>query len=212
MKLYTPETMSGLRERKKRRTLTAIHEAAMELFAQRGYGDVTVADIAEAADVSRATVFTYYPAKEDIVLGEARLAVAALTAVLQDLDERTAVITGVREWLRPLVGWIEPDLLLQIQLADEVPAVAAARSRLMRQVEDVIADALTRTMGDDARLAARLVAGSLAATLSAAEQEAARRMRDDDSSPLGAEEIDALLDDAVAFVDGGLARIGVTVD
>lgn len=203
--------MTGLRERKKRRTLTSIHDAAMALFAERGYGDVTVADIADAAEVSRATVFTYYPAKEDIVLGEARLAVAALTAALVDREEPSAVIAGVRDWLRPLVGWLEPDLLFQIRLADEVPAVAAARSRLIRSIEDTIADALTRTMGDDARLPARLVAGSLAATLAAAEQEAARRMADDER-PLTAEEIDALLDDALAFVDGGLARLGVRVD
>ena len=63
--------MAGLRERKRRRTFKAIHDAALRLFEERGYGAVTVADIAEAAEVSRATVFAYYPAKEDIVAGDA---------------------------------------------------------------------------------------------------------------------------------------------
>ena len=47
--------MAGLRERKRRRTFKAIHDAALRLFEERGYGAVTVADIAEAAEVSRAT-------------------------------------------------------------------------------------------------------------------------------------------------------------
>lgn len=198
--------MSGLRERKKRRTLTAIHDAAMELFAQHGYGDVTVADIAAAAEVSRATVFAYYPAKEDIVLGEAWLAVDALSAALEGLDDARAIVGAVREWLRPLAGWMEPDLLLQLKIADEFAAVAAARSRLQRGIENVIADALERSLGDGGRLAARLVAGSLAAALVTVEQEAARRMATTGRA-LAPAEVDRLLDQAVAFVDGGLAGL-----
>lgn len=199
--------MTGLRERKKRKTLTTIHEAAMELFARHGYGDVTVAQIAEAAEVSRATVFAYYPAKEDIVLGEAWLAVDALRAALADLDDGEAIVAAVRDWLRPLAGWMEPDLLLQLRIAEEFPAVAAARSRLVRGIENAIADALTRALGEDARLAARLVAGSLSAALVTVEQAGAQRMATTGRA-LSSEEVDELLDQAVAFVDGGLERIG----
>lgn len=199
--------MSGLRERKKRKTLAAIHDAAMDLFARRGYGDVTVAEIAEAAEVSRATVFAYYAAKEDIVLGEGSLAVEQLAVALEGLEGREQVLAGVRDWLRTLAGWLEPDLVLQMRIANDVPAVAAARSRLRRDVELVIADALVRAMGADAQLAARLVAGSLAAALLVVEEEAARRMSSTGRA-LAPDEVDALLDDAVAFVDGGLARLG----
>jgi AcrR family transcriptional regulator len=192
--------MSGLRERKKRKTLTAIHKAGMRLFAERGYAAVTVAEIAEAAEVSRATVFAYYPAKEDIVFGEARLARDALAEALAGAEDRAAVIGAVREWVRTLTGWVEPELMLQLRLAEEIPAVDAARSRTLREIEAVIAEALARVMGPDAALASRLVAGSLTSALSVAAEEGARRS-------LSESEVDALLDAAVEFVDGGLDRL-----
>jgi AcrR family transcriptional regulator len=192
--------MAGLRERKKRKTLTAIHKAGMRLFAERGYAAVTVAEIAEAAEVSRATVFTYYPAKEDIVFGEARLAREALAETLAGAEDRAAVIAAVRAWVRTLSGWVEPELMLQMRLAEEIPAVNAARSRTLREIEAVIAEALARVMGPDAALASRLVAGSLTSALSVAAEEGARRR-------LSEREVDGLLDAAVEFVDGGLDRL-----
>ncbi len=192
--------MSGLRERKKRKTLTAIHKAGMRLFAERGYAAVTVAEIADAAEVSRATVFAYYQAKEDIVFGEARLAGDALAEALAGAEDRAAVIGAVRAWVRTLSGWIEPELMLQLRLAEEIPAVDAARSRTLREIEAVIAEALARVMGPDNALASRLVAGSLTSALGVAAEEGARRS-------LSEREVDALLDAAVEFVDGGLERL-----
>ena len=58
--------MSGLRERKKQQTRQLIADTARELFAERGFEAVTVADIARAADVSAQTVFNYFPTKEDL--------------------------------------------------------------------------------------------------------------------------------------------------
>ena len=196
--------MAGLRERKRRRTFKAIHDAGLRLFEERGYAEVTVADIADAAEVSRATVFAYYPAKEDIVLGDVRVALEGLEAALAQPD--VPVVEAVRDWLRTLVGWMEPDIVLQRRLSDEVPAVGAARSRLRRDIEAVIADALAREIGADGALVPGLIAGSLVSALSVVEQEAAARMANGGAA-LGAEEVDALFDTAVSFVDGGLERI-----
>jgi AcrR family transcriptional regulator len=57
----------GLRERKKQRTRQLIAETARQLFTERGFDAVPVADVARAAEVSEATVFNYFPTKEDLV-------------------------------------------------------------------------------------------------------------------------------------------------
>jgi AcrR family transcriptional regulator len=57
----------GLRERKKVKTRMLIAEVARGLFVERGFDAVSVAEIARAADVSEATVFNYFPTKEDLV-------------------------------------------------------------------------------------------------------------------------------------------------
>jgi AcrR family transcriptional regulator len=60
-------TELSLRERKKRQTRRAIADAAMRLFLERGFEQVSVAEVARAADVSEQTVFNYFPTKEDLV-------------------------------------------------------------------------------------------------------------------------------------------------
>ncbi|MEV4014561.1 TetR family transcriptional regulator [Nonomuraea angiospora] len=57
----------GLRERKKARTREAILREAFRLFRERGYNATTVEQIAEAAEISPATFFRYFPTKEHLV-------------------------------------------------------------------------------------------------------------------------------------------------
>ncbi|MDN3226612.1 TetR/AcrR family transcriptional regulator [Kocuria rhizophila] len=59
----------SLRERHRARTLTEIHQAALELAASGSFSDTTVDAIAENAGISRRTFFNYYASKEDAVLG-----------------------------------------------------------------------------------------------------------------------------------------------
>ncbi|MBO8192050.1 helix-turn-helix transcriptional regulator [Streptomyces oryzae] len=56
----------GRRERKKRETRRRISDIATGLFLDRGFDAVTIAEIAEAADVSVNTVYNYFPTKEDL--------------------------------------------------------------------------------------------------------------------------------------------------
>lgn len=86
-------TTIGLRERNKLRRHEQITEAALRLFAQRGFDGTTIDDIASAAEVSRRTFFRYFARKEDVLLGwkrrtaeELREALAARPANEPPLD------------------------------------------------------------------------------------------------------------------------------
>jgi AcrR family transcriptional regulator len=57
----------GLRERKKQRTRQLLSETARRLFCERGFEQVSIAEIAREAEVSEQTVFNYFPSKEDLV-------------------------------------------------------------------------------------------------------------------------------------------------
>ena len=58
----------GLRERKKARTRQVIADAAARLFAERGYEQVAVSDVAREAEVSEQTVYNYFQTKEQLVI------------------------------------------------------------------------------------------------------------------------------------------------
>lgn len=92
---------ASLRERKRQRTRAAIYEAAMELFEDRTYAEVTVDEICERAEVGRATFFRFYGAKAALMLEfNRRLAERARDAV------HTDAVTGAPEKLRRVAGVI----------------------------------------------------------------------------------------------------------
>jgi AcrR family transcriptional regulator len=198
--------VAGLRERKKRATRNAIRDAAMKLFAGQGFGRTTIDQIAEAADVSRATVFSYFPTKEEIVFGEAGAAIDELATRLRERPDHQTTMEVVRAWLGDLAGWFEPELVLQQRLAREVPVVGARRLQLFGDAERAIADSLDPELRLDQPLAARLAAAALVAGLRVAEETAAARMQQEDRALTGPE-VATLLDGAVLFAEAGIAAI-----
>ncbi len=140
----------GLRERKKRERRKAISDVAMQLFEQRGYDAVTVAEIARAADVSEQTVFNYFPAKEDLVFDEADEVRAGLVAAVRDRPDGATLVDGFRR--------IPESMLTRLERYDGTPlvgmaALIAGSPALRRRAREIVvenADALAAAISESA--------------------------------------------------------------
>lgn len=71
--MTSADQIPGLRERKKIRTRETIRREALRLFAQHGYANTTVEQIAEAADISASTFFRYFSNKASLLIPDQRL-------------------------------------------------------------------------------------------------------------------------------------------
>lgn len=92
--------MTGLRESKKRQTRAAIAQAAADLFRDRGFAAVTVDDVAAAANVSRQTVFNYFPTKEQMLFDREEEIEAALLALVRDQADGASLVAAFRRHTR----------------------------------------------------------------------------------------------------------------
>ncbi|WP_457028985.1 TetR/AcrR family transcriptional regulator [Kitasatospora sp. P5_F3] len=93
-------TTEGLRERSKARRREAIVRAAYELFAERGFEATTIADIAEAAEVSPRTVTLYFPSKLELALAQFESFTDRLAGALRERPEGWTILDALEHWLR----------------------------------------------------------------------------------------------------------------
>jgi AcrR family transcriptional regulator len=100
------EVRPGLRERKKQRTRETIIKVALGLFADRGFEKTTIADIADAAEVSSRTIFAYFPSKEDILFSDLPEMQKRLARALRERPEGATALDALREFI---LGSLTPD-------------------------------------------------------------------------------------------------------
>src|SRR4051794_40667235 len=112
-------TELGLRERKKQRTRQLIADTARQLFADRGFEAVPVAEIAAAAEVSEATVFNYFPTKEDLVYGRLEAFEEELLSSIRDRAPGESVVSAFGRFV------LAPRGLLAAPDAEQVEQLAA---------------------------------------------------------------------------------------
>ncbi|MFE3073718.1 TetR family transcriptional regulator [Streptomyces sp. NPDC059247] len=141
----------GLRERKKERTRRALSEAAVALFLERGFDAVSVAEVAAAAEVSKPTLFRYFPAKEDLVLHRfadhedesARVVAAGLRSGTAPLDALYAHLIDGLARRDPVTGLCDhPAVLAYLRLLYGTPALVARLHAYRTRWETALAEAL----------------------------------------------------------------------
>ncbi|HTR91095.1 MAG TPA: TetR family transcriptional regulator [Trebonia sp.] len=153
------EAQVSLRERKKLATRRLLRRAALVLVSERGLANVTVEDIAEAADVSPRTFFNYFPSKEAVLFGGEpdraallREGIATSAPGQPAIDALRAVLVADAEAradeLRSLGG--DPaDWVRRMKMARIDPQVRAAHAAQMAMIERAIADGLSDRLGAD---------------------------------------------------------------
>lgn len=94
--MLEPVAGETLRERKKRLTRRALVENAQRMFRERGFDRVTIAEIADASDVSPKTVFVYFDSKEDLVFADEHQLLDQLRAAIRERDPHTSPAEAVR--------------------------------------------------------------------------------------------------------------------
>ena len=159
-----PARPVGLRERKKARTRAAIREHALRLFREQGYYATTIEQIAEAAEVSPATFFRYFPTKEDVVLQDDLdvISLGALAAQQPGLGPIAAFRAAAAVTLASLS---EEDLARfreTTELTMQIPEVRArAIDEFVRTINQIAEAVALRTGRGAADFEVRTVAGAI---------------------------------------------------
>jgi AcrR family transcriptional regulator len=203
----------GLRERKKARTRKAISETAIALFLERGYDDVSVVEIAAAAEVSKRTLFAYFPTKDDLVLHRFADHEDEPARVVRGRAPGESPLAALRRQRRaalehrdPITGLCDvPEVMAFYRLVAQTPALAAARAGYARRGEDALAAALLDAAPAAGPLAARLAAGQIGVVLQTLAITAQARLADGASADETAPRAIAEAELAFAMLDGGLA-------
>jgi AcrR family transcriptional regulator len=156
----------GLRERKKQRTRERLVREGLRLFAEQGYDETSVDEIADAAEVSPRTFFRYFPTKADLVFADLPAREAAVRAAL-DRADATPIHARIRDVLiesMDLLG--DPALLAaRAKLVTENPPLQMRMLELFARAETIVGAAYARQLGTEPssltpRLAAAVTVGS----------------------------------------------------
>jgi AcrR family transcriptional regulator len=176
-------TTPGLRERKKQQTRAAIADAALTLFTARGFDAVTVAEVAEAANVSTATVFNYFPTKEDLLYSRFEAFEEELLDAIRTRPVGESVLDAFGRFIlersrRGASRDLGERVRVTARIIGDSPALLARERQIVARYADALAELIAEETGaapDDLR--PRVAAGALMAVHRGLIDHARRRAR-----------------------------------
>ena len=199
----------GLREIKKERTRRLIAETAARLFAERGYEQVAITDVAREAEVAEQTVYNYFPTKEQLVTDREEQVQDQLCDLIRSRPSAATPAAAIRDFVLNSVTGIRgiPPELWHGELG-YLAAISPAVHRLALELIDRQAGALAAAISDTTALPpeiARLQGIALAGVFQIIISEAGRRTREGQSQARIADELYPMVENVLDELDRWLS-------
>lgn len=138
----------GRRERKKAATRALILESALTLFFERGFEQVSVREIADLADVSPKTVFTYFPRKEALVFSDEEERQDALVHAVTTRSPGTSISAALSaHYLAEIAAMGTGQQRQVMALMQGTPSLVDYAERMWLRRESALADAIADQLG-----------------------------------------------------------------
>jgi AcrR family transcriptional regulator len=168
----------GLRERRKQQTRQTISDIATKMFAARGFDEVTISQVADAAGVAKMTVTNYFPRKEDLVFDLAEEIIGHLAKVVATRLPGESMLAAIRRDYADAVARADVTLGLSssafVRMIQNSPVLTNRALEVQHLREQALGDAIAAETGTDGPQE-RLVAALLASVHRVLNAEASRR-------------------------------------
>ncbi|WP_072395416.1 TetR/AcrR family transcriptional regulator [Hyphomicrobium sp. CS1GBMeth3] len=139
----TEEEPEGLREKKRRETLQRIADTGLRLFVANGFEATTLDAIAEAAGISRRTIFYYFKSKEEILLTWQRGVPEIIrTAVLQESTDQPPLDAVCNAFLKLAAAYSSEHMIVVDRLMRSTEQLVAAKHAKYVLQEQALFEAL----------------------------------------------------------------------
>jgi AcrR family transcriptional regulator len=201
------------RERRKQRTRLAIRTAALDLFADHGYRDTTISDIAERADVAPRTVTLHFPTKEELLFDVEPFALDKLTHRLSSRRPDESALDALRDWMATTMTALESaraesdqrfweQRALRARLITSEPELRGRARAGYYEFEQILAAAIGEDLGQTGNALIPRVA-ALTAVIGLRELYESDEARSLGSDP-GVEDLLELVDRIIQFAGAGI--------
>jgi len=170
---------TGLRERRKQEARQAISGTAMAMFAAKGFDEVTISQVADAAGVSKMTVTNYFPRKEDLVFDRAEVIIRSLADAAAARAPGESLLTAIRRDYAERIAagdvTLGPPTAAFARMVHDSHVLTSRYLEIADLREQALGDAIAAETGaDDPQQ--RIVAAQLASVHRVLFAEAARRI------------------------------------
>jgi AcrR family transcriptional regulator len=190
----------GLRERKKQKTRDTIIKVALDLFAEHGYEQTTIAEIADAAEVSPRTIFAYFPTKEDIVFCQLPETRERLAQALRERPDGATALDALRDFIAGSLD-SDPNAVVRKRILASDETLRRGERARSGAFEQLMVEAIAEDLhADPDDIRPQIVAAAAAAAFTTVRERDPAALPESDSL----EQAMAAIDDVMDFLRGGL--------